>query len=272
MKVKHLIFAFALMWCGAAASEAPVCVSVNGSIIKTEEPILENGVTYVPLRFAGEALGADGITWDGAARTATADFGGKTLEFTVDSSTARVNGKTRETGAKTRLVNSRTYIPVRFLAEETGSSVDWNQQYYRVEITKEGYSVPAEAVAEKDYDDEHIYWLAKIIGCESGGEPLAGQVAVGNVILNRVNHSDFPNTIYGVIFDDNYGIQFQPVLDGSINTEPVQSAYLAAKLALEGENYAGESLYFLNPRTATNFWIPASRTFFTTIGNHDFYL
>ncbi len=272
MKFKSIIFTLALLWTGAAAYEPPICISVNGENIITETPFLENGVTYVPLRFVSEALGAESVSWDSSADTASVLIDGKSLSFTIGKSYAVVDGEKKDFYGKSQIRNSRTYLPVRFIAEETGARVSWNQEYYRVEISKEGHSVPEYITEEKEYGDEHIYWLAKIINCESGGEPLEGKIAVGNVVLNRVESSDFPNTIYGVIFDTNYGVQFQPVLDGSIKKEPSGESYLAAKLSLEGENTAGESLYFLNPRKATNFWIPNNRTFFLTIGNHDFYL
>ena len=97
-------------------------------------------------------------------------------------------------------------------------------------------------------------------------------IAVGNVVLNRVESPHFPNTIYGVIFDDVGGVQFEPVLNGTIFDEPTQKSYLAAKMALEGKNTAGKSLFFLNPDKAGNFWITENREFYTAIGNHHFYL
>ncbi len=272
MKLIVFIFSLALMWMSGHAYDVPVCISVNGNNIKTENPYLENGVTYVPLRFVSEALGAESVLWDGKTSTAEVILDGKQMEFTVGENVATVDGVEKKMNGNIRITNSRTYLPVRFIAEETGSLVSWNGNYYRVEITKENHSVPEAAVEEKNYSDDHIYWLAKIISCESGGESLDGKIGVGNVVLNRVEHGTFPNTIYGVIFDRNYGVQFQPVLDGSIYNEPVGEAYLAAKLSLEGVNTAGESLYFLNPRKATNFWIPNNRKFYVSIGNHDFYL
>ena len=100
---------------------------------------------------------------------------------------------------------------------------------------------------------------------------MKGKVAVGNVVLNRVKSDEYPNTIYSVIFDKKFGVQFQPVENGSIYNEAVQGAYLAAKLCLEGYNVVGECKYFLNPDKATNFWITQNKKYFSTIGSHDFY-
>ena len=76
---------------------------------------------------------------------------------------------------------------------------------------------------------------------------MKGKIAVGNVVLNRVESEDYPNTIYSVIFDDTHGVQFQPTANGSIFKNAVPEAYLAAKLCLEGYNVIEDCKYFLNP-------------------------
>ncbi|MCC5910903.1 MAG: cell wall hydrolase [Clostridiaceae bacterium] len=120
--------------------------------------------------------------------------------------------------------------------------------------------------------DEEVYWLSRIIHAEAQGEPYQGKVAVGNVVLNRVKDSNFPNSIYGVVFDRQHGYtQFSPVIDGSIYNTPHADSVKAAREALDGVRPVGEALYFLNPRKATNFWIPAQRKYMMTIGDHDFY-
>lgn len=121
--------------------------------------------------------------------------------------------------------------------------------------------------------DDKIFWLSRIIHAEAQGEMCIGKVAVGNVVLNRVVSDKFPNTIYGVIFDKQYGhTQFSPVLDGSIYNTPNKDSVKAAIEALDGARPAEEALYFLNPRKATNFWIVRNREFLLTIEGHDFYL
>ena len=95
---------------------------------------------------------------------------------------------------------------------------------------------------------------------------------MGNVVLNRVESSHFPNSVQEVVFDDRYAIQFEPVSNGTIYDEPTSSAVLAAKLCLEGANTAGKSLYFFAPALSAGSWIRSSRTYCTTIGCHRFYL
>jgi len=125
---------------------------------------------------------------------------------------------------------------------------------------------------EKDYTKNDILWLTRLIEAESAGEPFAGKIAVGNVVMNRVESNEFPDNIYDVIFDKKYGIQFQPAANNTIINTPSNDSVIAGNIALRNENIAGESLYFLNPKIATNFWIIKNRIFYKTIYNHDFYL
>ena len=111
-----------------------------------------------------------------------------------------------------------------------------------------------------------LYNLAKCIYAEARGEPYAGQVAVGAVILNRVKSSKFPNTIYGVIYQP---YAFTCVSDGQINLEPNQSAYNAARDAMNGWDPTYGALYYYNPSTASSSWI-WSRKILVKIGKHNF--
>ena len=91
------------------------------------------------------------------------------------------------------------------------------------------------------------------------------------MVLNRVASAEFPDSIYGVIFDDRWGGQFEPVRNGSIYQEPTEESVLAAKLVLEGASVAGNSLYFLSPSLTSNHWIMNNRPYVMTIGCHWFY-
>ena len=122
------------------------------------------------------------------------------------------------------------------------------------------------------YREDEVYWLSKIISAESRGEPAHGQIAVGNVILNRVRSASFPNTIYGVIFDRKYGVQFSPISDGSIYNEPTYKCILAAKACLEGYSISDDILYFYHPPyKGAECWASKNRPYAFSIGGHDFY-
>ena len=112
----------------------------------------------------------------------------------------------------------------------------------------------------------NVNLLARIINGEARGESYTGQVAVGAVVLNRVNSPSFPNTISGVIYQPG---AFTAVSDGQINKPVVQSCYNAARDALNGWDPSGGAIYYYNPATATSSWI-WSRPVVARIGNHVF--
>lgn len=111
-----------------------------------------------------------------------------------------------------------------------------------------------------------INLLARIINAEARGEPYTGQVAVGAVVLNRVDHPSFPDSISGVIYQQG---AFCSVRDGQIDLPPSQSCINAARDALNGWDPSGGAIYFYNPRSSTNQWI-LSRQVVKTIGKHRF--
>lgn len=266
-----LLFGFLTTTYAAENYDVPVCIMFNGSYINFEnEPVLIGGTTYLPVRFFCEALSAE-VEWIDETQTVMVSFGDDVISLDIGSSTAYINGNPTKINGSALLINSLTYLPVRFIAESLGGDVSWDGNYYTAKISMDNAKLPDELKTNRSYSNDEIYWLAKIISCESEDEPMKGKIAVGNVVLNRVKSDEYPNTIYSVIFDKEFGYQFQPVANGSIYKDAVQDAYLAAKLCLEGHNVVADCMYFLNPDKATSFWITQNKNYYTTIGNHDFY-
>lgn len=108
--------------------------------------------------------------------------------------------------------------------------------------------------------------LARIISAEARGEPYIGQVAVGAVVLNRVESSSFPDSISGVVYQPG---AFTAITDGQINEAVTDSARRAARDALNGSDPTGGALYYYNPDKTSNRWI-RSRPVITRIGQHLF--
>lgn len=251
---------------------APVCVTVNGDYVKSQNRgYLKSGVTMVSLRDIGDIFAAD-VGWDGKTSTASVVTATKNIAVTKNKKTATVNGKSVALDSGAAIVADRIYVPLRFLSETLGANVTWDESTITAHISSPEASVPTHLQGDAPYTKDELYWLSRIVSAESSGEPNNGKVAVANVVLNRVESSEFPNTIYGVIFDRKYGVQFTPVSDGSIYKNPTTNSVIAAKRALLGEDVSRQCLYFLNPKTATNSWIVKNRKFYKTIGNHDFYL
>ena len=117
-----------------------------------------------------------------------------------------------------------------------------------------------------EFTQSEIALLARIISAESRGEPYEGQVAVGAVILNRIAHPSFPNTLAGVIYQPG---AFSCLDDGQVNEPVSESAARAARDAMNGWDPTGGAIYYFNPNTATSKWI-WSRPVITVIGSHRF--
>ena len=158
---------------------------------------------------------------------------------------------------------SRTEAAVRYFQRKNGLSVDGqvgDQTLAALGIPSTGGGGQSAA-----YDGD-IYLLARIISAEARGEPYEGQVAVGAVVLNRVKHPSFPDTLSGVIYQTD---AFTAVSDGQFDQPIAESAYRAAQDAMNGSDPSGGALYYFNPATATSAWI-WSRPLIVTIGNHRF--
>ena len=125
---------------------------------------------------------------------------------------------------------------------------------------------PAGVTDMGGYSANEVALLARIISAEARGEPYAGQVAVGAVILNRVAHPSFPNTLAGVIYQPG---AFSCLDDGGVNAAVADSAYRAARDAINGSDPSGGAIYYYNPAKSTNQWI-FSRPIITVIGQHRF--
>lgn len=120
--------------------------------------------------------------------------------------------------------------------------------------------------ANNFYSSADYELLARTISAEARGEPYSGQVAVGAVILNRVEHPSFPSSVSGVVYQSG---AFSCLYDGQFYEPVASSAYSAARDALNGMDPSGGAIYYYNPVTATNKWI-RSRPVITTIGRHVF--
>ena len=122
-----------------------------------------------------------------------------------------------------------------------------------------------QSTSNYSYDND-LKLLARIINAEARGESYVGQVSVGAVVLNRVSHPSFPNTIAGVIFQEG---AFTAIVDGQWNAAMYESSYKAAQDALNGWDPTGGAIYYYNPAKTTSKWI-YSREVITTIGKHVF--
>ncbi|MBR4424619.1 MAG: spore cortex-lytic enzyme [Oscillospiraceae bacterium] len=163
-------------------------------------------------------------------------------------------------GAIDGVYGSRTEAAVRHFQEKNGLSVDGKAG----PKTLAALGIQAGTAAQSDAGDVKL--LARLISAEARGEPYSGQVAVGAVVLNRMKHPSFPNTMSGVIYQSG---AFSCLADGQFNQPVADSAYRAARDALNGWDPSGGAIYYFNPATATSSWI-WSRPLLVIIGKHRF--
>lgn len=243
----------------ARAVGRPAPVQLDGQLLSAAAYV-DSGVTYVPLRALLNALGGWSVRWDSDTQQAAADSASRTLRADPLADTVVIDG----TVLRGRVTVERgvTYVPLRAVCEALGCAVAWDPYLGGAAVT-----TPAAG-----YDASELYWLSRIIYAESGAETMTGQLAVGNVVMNRVASPHFPDTVQAVIFDRKNAVQFEPVANGSIYKVPSARSVAAAKRVLDGENVIGSALYFYAPALSQGTWINANRTYQQTIGCHRFYI
>ena len=167
-------------------------------------------------------------------------------------------------GSVDGIFGAKTKEAVKYFQRKNGLSVDGivgNQTKKAL-----GMRLDSQSGSTSLYSDSDVALLARLIYGEARGESYQGQVAVGAVVLNRVESSSFPNTISGVIYQK---YAFTAVSDGQINLTPNDTAKKAAIAAMNGWDPSYGALYYYNPVTATSQWI-FSRQTTVVIGRHVF--
>ena len=163
-------------------------------------------------------------------------------------------------GAVDGVYGSATETAVRAFQKKNGLTVDGKAGPQ----TLQAMGIAAGTAANSASGD--VALLARLISAEARGEPYSGQVAVGAVVLNRMKHPSFPNTMSGVIYQPG---AFSCLSDGQFNRPVADSCYQAARDALNGWDPSGGAIYYFNPATATSKWI-WSRPLIVVIGKHRF--
>ena len=229
---------------------------------------LISGTVYIPIKRFAETNTSSQVSYNSG--TKTLNITGSGYNIYVTDGGYVLYASERPVFSMTPSVvlsDGNMYVPAETLAKAFGIRIADSGAR---SISISGTAAPILA-ASKFYREDEVFWLARIINAESRGEPLLGQIAVGNIVLNRVRSPLYPNTIWSVIFDKKYGVQFSPIIDGSIYNDPTYTAILAAKICLEGYSISDDALFFLYPRASTSSWIPKNREYAFSIGKHDFY-
>ena len=237
----------------AADAETVSVTMANSRSRSSNYGKLVDDTTYFQIRAFSDENGAIDVSWDQNSWTA----------YVV------CNGRAIYSGRDNFMENGRLYVPARSICKAFGFEIVWNEADKSVFVRN--YGQPIEN-ADSFYNANDLYWLSRIISCEAGGtEPLIGQIAVGNVVLNRVKDPSSPNTVYDVIFDRRFGIQFTPAYTPNIYKEPYDISVIAAKICLEGYSVSEDALFFYSPKYVYAAWIEENREYLFTIGGHKFF-
>lgn len=229
----------------AVSEQLFITIKINGQpIFMDTEPYIHQNRTYVPIRFIAEAFHME-VEWVPEEKKAVIKDDAESIAMWIGSNKLLVNNEEFIMDVNIDGIDGRTMVPIRFFAEFLDFTVDWDDATYSVELFKEGAEIPASSILKRAYTEEDLLWLARIVDVEGRNLSMDAQLAIANVVLNRMKSASFPNTVYDVIFDARYSKQFPPAhKNGFTEKVPGKTCVIAAKMALEGINNISKCLFF----------------------------
>ena len=270
----------------AASSVAPVTRTVAVGL-DAANPTQTASCIYVPVYVDGVFAGY-GYALNDTVYVSIPDYCGMigfdcetapredgTVQYTVDGAEISIgyrdtifyaNGRTLYIPEGVPALDGQIVLPLSWLQQLFGATATYDAALAAVSVDTAARGLLENG--ESYYAKYDIYWLSRIIYAEANGQPFEGMVGVGNVVLTRVNYARFPATVEAGVFQSG---QFTPVSLGAPSSEPSSDAVRAAKLAIEGMNTVGNSLYFINPSACDGGWFESSLSRIATIGQHVFY-
>lgn len=268
-----LVFAVCLLCvllCGTSMADGGQKVSY------TETPIYIDGLlscrgycvggtTYLPLETTCAVLGYNFET-DRNLETNTLTVGIDNIDIRLcaDEKYMSANGRYFYLPDGYIEIEGSAVVPIDVMAKIFTLEAVWSEELeaYNLDSANEAILLSA----DEFYNSTDLYWLSRIITYEAGNQPLEGMIGVGNVVMNRVASSRFPNTVKSVIFQQG---QFSPVESGAIYLEPFDIGMIAAKMVLEGSNTVDDALFFQKGMSG-DYWIKNNTVLVASIGDHNF--
>ncbi len=221
----------------------PTLVKVNDTYVKVENIIVRDGVYYAPARQMADSLRA--ITqWEVSSQSA--HFIKFNNRLIVSGDRVKIYRNDKFVGIDLTVCavhhDNHIYLPVEYFANFFGATIRYDEKLFTFFIEDPSIDIAdaTRLIALEDADD--VLWLARIINLEARGNSLYKRLAIGGVVMNRVNSPNFPNTVYDVIKAKG---QFPPAYYKDFDTMvPLQSSMTAAIHAFNGENVIEDCLYF----------------------------
>ena len=247
--------------------EVDPTLTVDGQPVPADVAKTYRGdTTYVALVPMSECLDSTiQSKWDAGTRTATVHNDKLVLTAKAGDLYLTVNGRYLYTPEGIQIENGKIMVPLSALVKAFDGSLTWNGTTGMTAVTRGSGAAKS---GDQYYNADDLFWLSRVIYTESGNQPLEGKMAVGNVVMNRVNHPSFPGSIEGVLAQKN---QFTTYWSGHIaRSTPNAESVIAAKLVLDGGvvEEVKNALYF---DSAVNSWASRNRTCVAVIGGHRFY-
>lgn len=242
-------------------------LTVDGKPVSSEvNKTQQSGTTYVALVPMVTELDASAVmSWDGGSGTVTVNSSNLNLSATVGQLYLVANGRYLYIPEGVQVVNGRVVVPLSVLVEAFDASMTWDAANGVVAVTRGSGALTS---ADQYYNQDDLFWLSRIIYAESGNQPLEGMMAVGNVVLNRVNDPIYPNTIVDVLAQKN---QFTSYQSGKLAYRtPNENSVIAAKLVMDG-GVVEETRGATHFDSTGNSWASRNKTCVAVIGAHYFY-
>lgn len=241
--------------------------NLNGQPLAETGKYFVDGILYCSVRtFLEAALAEYAVTsTNGKLEILGTTKAGEQLYVTAKGGDPYLmaNGRCLYVSGKVQSVRGITMAPAGLLASIFNGTIAWDSETETANVTLGNVLLTH---GNLFYDAAELDLLSRLINAESGNQPLNGRIAVGNVIMNRMENSRFPDTMREVIYARN---QFSVVSNGSIKRAPNELSVIAAKLTLEGVEVLPTALYF--NQVGLNCWAARNRPYVTTIGGHSFY-
>lgn len=228
---------------------------------------LKGDLTYVALAPTVQAIDPTAqVDWNSASGTVTVTSQNLKMTATVGQLYVVANGRYLYIQDGVQLnAEGRVVVPLNVITKAMDAKLSWDSATDTIYVQRGSGAILS---GDQFYKQDDLFWLSRVIYAESGNQSLKGQMAVGNVVLNRVESPIFPNNIQMVLSQRN---QFSTWLGGSLaNRVPTESCIIAAKLVMDGgvvEETRG-ALFF---DSLTYSWAARHKTYVATLGGHKFY-
>ena len=225
------------------------------------------GTTYVSLAGMAKALSESVIAaWDGSTGTVTVTTENLTVTARIGEQYVVANGRYLFVREGVRQNNGTVIVPLSIVTKAFDANLSWDAASGKILVQRGSGALMS---GDEFYNQDDLFWLSRVMYAEAGNQGLKGQMAVGNVVLNRVVSAIFPDSIHGVLAQKN---QFSTYKGGNLaKRTPTESCIIAAKLVLDGGvvEEVEDALWF--DAKCSNSWAARHKTHLATLGGHKFY-